>query len=91
MGHLGEHPVGLAVFPHPKNPAHPWFTRAYGIVLCNHHRFGGQTLRPGERLRLQWRVVAHDGDAAAAGAGRLYERYLAVCRSGLDEALAWQA
>ncbi|MGH2352640.1 MAG: PmoA family protein [Chloroflexota bacterium] len=88
-GYLGSRTAGVAVFPHPENPPHPWFTRAYGIVLCNHHRFGAETLRPGERLRLQWRVVAHDGTTDEADVPSLYDRYLAAIRGGLGEALAW--
>jgi hypothetical protein len=88
-GHIGGHPAGIALFPHPENPRHPWFTRAYGIVLCNHHRFGGETLQPGQTLRLQWRVVAHDGSTEEAGIAGLYADYLRALRHGLDEALAW--
>jgi hypothetical protein len=86
-GQPGDHAAGLALFPHPENPHHPWFTRAYGIVLANHHRTQAQTLQPGETLRLSWRVAAHDGGTEAAGVSRLYERYLGALREGLVEAL----
>ena len=87
-GRLGGRAAGVALFPHPDNPPHPWFTRAYGIVLCNHHRFAPQTLRPGETLRLQWRAVAHDGTTEDAGVAGLYAAYLDVARRGLAAALA---
>jgi len=89
-GHLGDRAAGIALFPHPQNPRHPWFTRAYGIVLANHHRFGGETLQPGQRLGLQWRVVAHDGSTEAADVPGLHARYLEACRDGLEHALAWR-
>ena len=82
--------AGVALFPHPDNPPHPWFTRAYGIVLCNHHRFGAQALSPDQTLTLRWRVAAHDGSTEEAGVAQLYERYLRA-PSALEEALAWPA
>jgi hypothetical protein len=87
-GQPGDHAAGLALFPNPANPRHPWFTRAYGIVLANHHRTRAQTLQPGETLRLSWRVAAHDGSTEAAGVPELYRRYLADLEGGLLEALS---
>jgi hypothetical protein len=87
-GQPGDHAAGLALFPHPDNPRHPWFTRAYGIVLANHHRTRSQTLQPGETLPLSWRVAAHDGSTEAADVPSLYRRYLAALEEGLLDALA---
>jgi hypothetical protein len=87
-GQPGDYAAGLALFPHPGNPHHPWFTRAYGIVLANHHRTKPQTLDPDETLRLSWRVAAHDGSTEAAGVPALYRRYLAALDEGLLDRLA---
>jgi Family of unknown function (DUF6807) len=87
-GQPGDHAAGLALFPHPENPRHPWFTRAYGIVLANHHRTRSQTLQPGERLRLSWRVAAHDGSTEAADVPALYQEYLDALSAGLLATLA---
>ncbi|MBI3970795.1 MAG: PmoA family protein [Chloroflexi bacterium] len=87
-GHLGDCAAGIALFPHPENPRHPWFTRAYGIVLANHNRFRSDTLEPGQVLRLRWRVAAHDGSTEAADVAGLYAGYLQAGRGGLDRALA---
>jgi hypothetical protein len=70
-GLIGGRAAGIAILPHPGNARHPWFTRAYGLVLCNQHRFGRQVLEPGQALRLQWRVAAHDGAADQAGVARV--------------------
>jgi hypothetical protein len=86
---LGTRAAGIALFPHPDNPQHPWFTRAYGIVLCNHHRFTSETLQPGQTRRLQWRIAAHDGTTEDADIARLYSAYLRACRAVLPEVLAW--
>ena len=89
-GQPGDRAAGLALFPNPANPRHPWFTRSYGIVLANHHRTRPQTLHPGEVLRLSWRVAAHDESTEAAGVPGLYVRYLAVLQEGLLDVLAGQ-
>jgi hypothetical protein len=87
-GTLGDRSAGIALFPHPDNPRHPWFTRAYGLVLCNHHRLQSETLLPGHVLRLQWRVVAHDGSTDDVDVASHYAGYRLACRSWLQEVLS---
>jgi Methane oxygenase PmoA len=75
-GTVGGRLVGVAIFSHPRNRAHSWFTRSYGIIIANHHLYEPQTLRPGDHLTLNWRVVAHDGSAAHTGLDSMYDEYL---------------
>lgn len=84
--HKGEK-LGIAIFDHPANPRHPtyWHTRGYGIFAANIFGAGTFTgdkkidgslsLKPGETLRLRYRVVIHPGDTETAGIGRLYSEY----------------
>lgn len=77
----------MAIFDHPGDPRHPtyWHTRGCGIFAANmfgvsvfedeKSRDGSLTLKPGETLRLRYRVVIHPGNAAGAGVGRLYREY----------------
>ncbi|WP_020576541.1 PmoA family protein [Actinopolymorpha alba] len=88
-GRVGDHHVGVALLPHPTNPPHPWFTRSYGLVALNHHRFGAQTLQPGEVLSLAWRAIVHDGTADEAGIADRHQEYATACKEGLDSVLAW--
>lgn len=79
-GQLDGEPVGVAIFDHPGNFRHPtyWHARDYGLFAANpfgEHDFfndksrdGSLTLKPGETLRLRYRVVIHSRrfDPAAA-------------------------
>lgn len=79
--------VGIAIFDNPANPRYPtyWHARGYGLFANNIfavHEFtkgkepdGSLTLQPGEKLRFQYRVVIHAGDAAAARLDALYKAY----------------
>jgi hypothetical protein len=86
----GRH-VSVAIFDHPENPRHPtwWHARDYGLFAANpfgKHDFeqaparsGDLTIKPGESLRLRYRVSIADrerdagelkGIAASYGAGK---------------------
>jgi len=77
--------AGVAVLDHPANPRHPtrWHVRDYGLMCAN--PFGSRcfgeaedgTLRiaRGHELRFRYRVIAHAGDAAAAGIAAAYEAF----------------
>jgi len=75
--------VGIAVFPNPRNPRHPWFVRSYGLILLNHHRLHSQLLRRGDELDLSWRVAAYDGPAAASEITTMYHNYVDAEVSGV--------
>jgi hypothetical protein len=68
----GAH-IGVSIFEHPSNHAHPtwWHARTYGLIAANPfgaHDFekaakdaGKLTIPVGENLQLRYRVVLHDG------------------------------
>ena len=78
-GTVGGHAVGIAILDHPNNLRHPtcWHARDYGLFAANPfglHDFtgaakgsGDHTIPAGGSLTLRYRIVIHDGDAAAAG------------------------
>ena len=86
-GELQGEKLGIAIFDHPRNPRHPtyWHTRGYGMFAANMFAVsdlgqdkahdGSLTLRPGQELRLRYRVVIHPGDATTAGVARLYAEF----------------
>ena len=86
-GPVGEAVVGVAIFDHPKNHAHPtwWHARDYGLFAANPfgvHDFerkprgtGDLLLPKGGSLRLRYRFVIHPGDAATAEVARLWGEY----------------
>lgn len=79
--------LGVAILDHPSNPRFPtyWHTRGYGMFAANIFAMsdlgndkthdGSMTLKPGEELRLRYRVVIHSGDAASAGVEKMYAEY----------------
>jgi hypothetical protein len=77
--------AGVAVLDHPANPRHPtrWHVRDYGLMCANpsgSRCFGAEedgTLRiaRGGELRFRYRLIAHAGDAAAAGIAAAYEAF----------------
>lgn len=79
--------LGIAILDHPGNPRHPtyWHTRGYGMFAANifgvgaltgdKSKNGSMTLKPGEELRLRYRVIIHPGDAVTAGIAKMYEEY----------------
>lgn len=83
--------IGVAIFDHPANPAHPtwWHVRDYGLFAANpfgRHDFERLRDRPdagairvpaGGELRLRHRIYFHRGDAAAARVAELYRDYAA--------------
>ena len=82
--------VGISIFDNPGNPRFPTYWHALGRTACSPsnifglHEFtkgketnGALTLKPGEKLRFQFRVVIHPGDAATAKVDELYKTYAA--------------
>jgi hypothetical protein len=86
-GEIEGEKLGIAIFDHPGNPRHPayWHARSYGLFAVNIfgiHDFeqdktkdGSMTLEPGQKLRLRYRVVIHEGDGQDAGVARLYKEW----------------
>jgi hypothetical protein len=79
--------VGVAIFDHPSNPKHPtyWHARGYGLFAVNpfgEHdyyndpkRDGSMTIPTGKSLTFRYRVLIHEGDAAAAKVAEAYNHY----------------
>jgi len=77
--------IGIAIFDHPTSFRHPttWHVRDYGLFAANpfgYHDFGvnkpgAYTLAPGEMLRLRYRVLLHEGDAAQAQVAAAYQGF----------------
>ena len=76
-GPVGDETLGVAVLNHPSSFRFPsyWHVRTYGLFAANPfglHDFlrsrqadGSHTLEPGESFTLKYRVIFHQGDAAA--------------------------
>lgn len=87
-GSIEGEKLGVAIFDHPSNPKHPtyWHVRSYGLFAANifgeHHfysdakRDGSITLKSGQSLRFQYRVVIHPGDVKSADVAGLYQKYV---------------
>jgi hypothetical protein len=84
---IEDQTVGVAVFDHPSNPKHPtyWHARGYGLNAANpfgehdfHHdktRDGSVTILQDSKLTFRYRVVIHNGDAAASKIEELYQAF----------------
>jgi len=63
--------AGLAIIDHPGNPRHPspsyvyYDKSAFGYISPSLLRHEPMKLEPGEKLRLAYRAVSHDGPANA--------------------------
>lgn len=81
--------VGVAIFDHPGNPAHPtwWHVRDYGLFAANPfgvHDFekqepgaGNMTIPAGKTLTFKYRFYIHEGGESQAGIPARYEQYKA--------------
>lgn len=79
--------VGVAILDNPSNPKHPtyWHARGYGLFAVNpfgEHdyyndpkRDGSITIPAGGSLTFRYRVLIHEGDAAAAKVAEAYQGY----------------
>ena len=88
-GEVDGERIGVALFDNPKNPQAPtrWHARDYGLVSANpiaNNVFDENApetklkLAKGQKLRYQYRVVIHPGNAATGQVAELYKEYLAV-------------
>ncbi|MFQ5810019.1 MAG: DUF6807 family protein [Armatimonadota bacterium] len=57
-------PSGAAMFDHPANPKYPneWLVRHYGVLDCCWPSVELYKLKPGEPVRMRYRVWVHRGD-----------------------------
>jgi hypothetical protein len=86
-GRVDGEALGVAIFDHPGNPAHPtyWHARGYGLFAANPfgaHDFtsgaaasGAMTMEAGKSLRFRYRVTIHAGGTDAGALARAYAEY----------------
>lgn len=86
-GEVKGEKLGIAIFDHPANPAHPtrWHSRDYGLFAANPFGYkdftgdksteGGMTAEANQPLRFRYRVVIHPGNAQTAHIAELYQQY----------------
>jgi hypothetical protein len=73
----GGHTAGIAVFPDPRDHADlSWFVADWGVVTVGPFRLNGRLVRRGEELVARYRVLIHDGDAAAADVVAAFAAFL---------------
>jgi hypothetical protein len=77
----------VTVFDNPANARRArWHVRNYGLLAANPFGLkvftgdktqdGSLVLKPGEALRLRYRVIIHPGDVKSAGIAQLWDDYL---------------
>lgn len=71
-GCVGGMGAGVTLMRHPESPESPFFTRAYGTVLCNYFYDRALELPLGGRFRQHFAVAPHDGDATTFDPARAY-------------------
>jgi hypothetical protein len=77
----GGNLAGVAVFPDPRDHEDPyWFVSDWGVITVGPFRLQRRDIRQGETMTLRYRVILHDGDAAAAGIAERHAAYLAGLR-----------
>jgi hypothetical protein len=80
--------LGIAFMDHPKNPRHPtrWHARDYGLFAANPFcekdmdknqpaGAGDFTLKAGQSITFRYRLLIHEGDAAAAKVADRYQSF----------------
>jgi len=85
FGKIDGEPLGIAVLNHPASFRFPtyWHVRPYGLFAANpfgiHDFTGGEsgtvTIKPGESLRLRYRVLLHKGDQVVGHVAQQFEDY----------------
>ena len=84
---INNQTVGVVIFDHPSNPKHPtfWHARGYGLNAANpfgEHDFYNDKARDGSitipakrTLTFRYRIVIHQGNAAAINVEQLYLKF----------------
>ncbi|MBI5394594.1 MAG: PmoA family protein [Verrucomicrobia bacterium] len=68
---------GAAIFDHAQNPGFPntWCLRHYGVISPTYPGEGTHEIKPGQPLRLRYRVWIHRGDAQAGKVSAAYAAF----------------
>lgn len=80
---MGGQMVGFAILDHPENLSSParWHIRTFGFLACNpfarqafdpNAATAEKVLKPGESVRLRYRILVHDGSVDMKAAYREY-------------------
>ena len=79
----GEEWSGVAIFQHKDNPLFPsgWCLRHYGFMGVDFPGMDPFVLKPGQPLRLQYRLWVHRGDADRGKVKEMYEAFLRTLAS----------
>ncbi|MGH9899264.1 MAG: DUF6807 family protein, partial [Pyrinomonadaceae bacterium] len=86
-GRIGDEPVTIAIFDHPKNPGFPtyWHARGYGLFAANplgQEVFSkgkqklGFTLQPYQSAIFRYRIVIFDGAMTPQQAEEQYKDFI---------------
>jgi hypothetical protein len=80
-GNRGKSIEGLAILQHPSNPWYPsaWFTRDYGFIsptpMYWPENGNNTSFKKGEKVKLKYRVLVHQGDHTSAEIQKAFEVY----------------
>jgi hypothetical protein len=88
-GPIDDKVFGIAFMDHPKNPRYPtrWHARDYGLFAANPFcekdmdknqpkGAGDFTLKAGQSVTFRYRILIHEGDAAAAKVADRYQSFM---------------
>jgi hypothetical protein len=88
-GPVDDKVLGIAFMDHPKNPRYPtrWHARDYGLFAANPFCEGDMdknqpkgagdfTLKAGQSITFRYRLLIHEGDAAAAKIADRYQSFI---------------
>lgn len=85
-GEIDGEKVGITILDNPKNSRRArWHVRGYGLFAANPFGItslgdksadGSVTLKPGEKLHFQYRVIVHPGDAKSTDIAKLWAEYI---------------
>lgn len=80
-GNVGDQRAGLLIVPHPDNPRRSWsHSRDYGVLVANpfpkqpkerREPYVTTTIKQGDRLRLRYTLLIHEGPADTFDPARL--------------------
>jgi len=89
-GPIDAKTLGIAMMDHPKNPRHPtrWHARDYGLFAANPFceaemdknlpkGSGDYALKAGQSITFRYRILIHEGDAAAAKVAERFAEFAA--------------
>ena len=71
-------PSGVGIFVDRRHPDYPptWLTRHYGVLCVGWPGVEPKTLKPGEPVRLSYRLWVHRGSVGVAALKRAYEKWI---------------